>query len=122
MENRKTIKMTAWRCVDDRCNDDVEAVEVETTTRNWSDSAAWTVTGMLAPVEGGDAVVEAGWNMIYDLEGDSPIYQMVTINGRLTFKQETGFTADLNLRCKHVFIRAGELYIGTAEAPFSTKA
>lgn len=47
---------------------------------------------------------------------------MVTINGRLTFKQETGFTAALNLRCKHIFIRTGELIIGSEATPFATSA
>lgn len=43
--NRKTITITAWRCVDNTCLDDVDEVEVETTTRLWSNAAAWTVTG-----------------------------------------------------------------------------
>jgi hypothetical protein len=87
MENRKTITMTAWRCAQNVCLDgSVAVVEVETTTRNWSDTASWTATGLVAPLAGEDAIVEAGWNMIYDLEGDSPIFQMITINGRLSFK------------------------------------
>jgi len=87
MANRKTITMHAWRCAQNVCLDgSVAVVEIETTTRNWSDSASWTATGMVAPLAGEDAVVEAGWNMIYDLEGDSPIFQMITINGRLSFK------------------------------------
>ena len=83
---------------------------------------SWTATGNVPPVAGEDVVVEAGWNMIYDLEGDSPIFQIVTINGRLSFKQESGFTAAQNLRCKQLFIRAGELLIGSEATPFATKA
>lgn len=45
--------------------------------------------------------------MLFDIE-DSPILEMVTINGRLTFVDGT----DRTLRVKHLFIRAGELIIG----------
>ena len=40
----------------------------------------------MVPLEGEFVEVEAGWNMVYDLEGDSPIFDMVKIMGRLTFK------------------------------------
>jgi len=47
---------------------------------------------------------------------------MITLNGRLTFKQEDGFKDALHLRCKQLFIRQGELIIGTSDKRFATKA
>jgi len=47
---------------------------------------------------------------------------MITLNGRLTFKQASGFTDALHLRCKSIFIRQGELIIGSDKARFTTKA
>lgn len=55
--------------------------------------------------------------MIYDLE-NSPIVDTIQINGRLTFQQGS----DLNLHAKHIFVRAGELIIGTEEEPFEGNA
>jgi len=57
--------------------------------------------------------------MIYDLE-ESPIFKLIRINGRLTFKNDTEKL--LHLRAKHIFIRAGELHIGSKESPFMGKA
>lgn len=55
--------------------------------------------------------------MVYDLEGDSPIFQLVEVNGNLILKDDYDF--DQNLRAKHIFIRAGELMLGTAEEPLT---
>jgi len=50
--------------------------------------------------------------MLYDLE-DSPIYKLVQVNGILTFKNDS----NTHLRAKHVFVRAGELRIGSKDYP-----
>ena len=71
------------------------------------------------PVVDEDVHVEAGWNMIYDVE-NSPVFKMIRINGRLSFKNDS--TTALNLRAKHIYVRAGELYIGTKEYPFQNSA
>lgn len=55
--------------------------------------------------------------MIYNL-GDSPIYGTIVVNGNLTFYN----TTDQHLRCKILFIRAGELHIGSSDYPFKKKA
>lgn len=55
--------------------------------------------------------------MIYDIE-DSPILEMLTVNGRLTFDT----SADRKLRVKHLFVRTGELIVGTEEEPFPMEA
>lgn len=61
--------------------------------------------------------IEPGWNMVYNLK-ESPVYKLVRVNGNLTFDD----TMDLHLKVKHLFIRAGELHIGTKEKPFEHKA
>ena len=56
--------------------------------------------------------------MLFDV-AETPIINMLTINGRLTFEDEI---KDLHLRAKYIFIRAGELIIGTVDAPFTKNA
>jgi hypothetical protein len=56
--------------------------------------------------------------MLFDLE-ESPIFNMVEINGRLTFEDAE---KDLHLRAKYVYVRAGELIIGSQETPYSKNA
>jgi len=51
--------------------------------------------------------------MLLDI-AETPILLLMQVNGRLTFDQ----TMDIHLRAKHVFVRAGELIIGTAAAPY----
>lgn len=53
--------------------------------------------------------------MIFDMN-PSPIYQLIVVNGNLTFDREE----DTQLRCKHLFIRAGELHIGSEDWPIET--
>lgn len=55
--------------------------------------------------------------MIYDLE-DGPIYNIITVNGWLTFQNGDG-AGNLHLKCKHMYIRAGQLHIGSASTPFA---
>lgn len=69
------------------------------------------------PKEGEDVHIEPGWQMVYNL-AESPVYQLIRVNGKLTFED----TKDLHLKCKHLFIRAGQLHIGSKEAPFQNKA
>jgi len=57
--------------------------------------------------------------MVFDLE-DSPILDTIQINGRLSFLE--GAETSLNLHAKHIFVRAGELIIGSAEEPFTGDA
>mmetsp|Transcript_20915 Transcript_20915/g.32408 ORF Transcript_20915/g.32408 Transcript_20915/m.32408 type:complete len:122 (+) Transcript_20915:941-1306(+) len=69
------------------------------------------------PKEGDVVEVLSEWDMLYDLE-DSPVYKKVMILGILTFED----TGDRKLNAEAVFVRGGELYIGTKETPFEHKA
>lgn len=92
---------------------EVEEKEIDETTapKLWSDPKSW-VSGML-PKEGEDVDIFPGNNMIMDME-KTPIFKLVTVNGRLTFKNDI----DIQFNAKHIFVRAGELIIGTKEKPY----
>lgn len=55
--------------------------------------------------------------MVFNMN-PSPVYQLIRVNGILTFDNET----DTHLNCKHLFIRAGELHIGSEEYPMAMSA
>lgn len=68
-----------------------------------------------------DLIIEAGWNMVYDLAGDScpggKPYKNLIVHGRLTLKRKDSKTAqDINFRVKHIFV-TGELIIGSKVSP-----
>jgi hypothetical protein len=126
MDEKPSFNMQGWRCADNVCPDEYGDKPVETETRNWSDAASWS-DGLVPAITDDDdcpyVEVESGWNMIYDVEGDSELFCMVKIMGRLTFKQpEEGETIDLHLRTKHIFVAAGELIIGTEDDPYRGNA
>ena len=81
----------------------------------WSNETVW---GGTLPQEGDDVEVPSGWNLVLDLE-ETPIFNSLTINGRLSFIQNG---QNVHLRSKYIFVRAGELFIGSEEAPFESEA
>jgi hypothetical protein len=116
------IRMTAHR------NEDIEpfgnCTLADPTEKLWSSAATWTdaegnplTTSGGVPVEGDDVRIAICTNVVYDLEGDSPIFQLVEVNGNLIFKDE--YTFDQNFRAKHIFVRAGELMLGTVDEPLT---
>jgi hypothetical protein len=81
--------------------------------------------------------------MIFDMEGETPIYRLVRVNGRVTFRNKNATTIsnstrrllngtdetltagafsvphpNVTFKAKHIFVRAGELLIGTKEHPY----
>jgi hypothetical protein len=83
MDEKSYITMAGWRCEGNVCPNEYGLKECEADTRLWSDPASWS-SGVV-PVEGDFVDVETGWNMIYDLEGDLPLFEMITLSGCLTF-------------------------------------
>jgi hypothetical protein len=55
--------------------------------------------------------------MVFNLK-ESPIYKLLRVNGNLTFDN----TTDTHMKVKHLFIRAGELHIGSEEYPMEKNA
>lgn len=113
--SRNQINMVGYRC-DGACLAAVTQIVVESTVRLWSNPTTWP-SGKV-PQAGEDVEVLTGKNIVYDLE-DSPIYNYVQINGRLTFKQDA---PKLHLRAKYVFVRMGELLIGSEAQPYLGEA
>lgn len=87
----------------------------EDRVRYWNVSDDWPAGKV--PEEGEDVHIEPGWSMVFNLN-PSPVYKLIRVNGNLTFEN----TTDTHLRCKHLFVRAGELNIGTAEYPMEKNA
>ena len=50
------------------------------------------------------------------------MFEVLTINGRLTFLDDKDYLPKLNLNTKHIFVRAGELLIGSEAEPYEAEA
>jgi hypothetical protein len=109
----QTIYQVGHRCVGN-CNEDIVENPLEDRIRYWNVSTDWP-SGKV-PEEGENVHVESGWQMIFNLN-PSPKFDLVRVNGKLTFDN----TTDTHLRAKHIFIRAGELHVGSEEYPYAKK-
>jgi len=80
-------KITGSRCIGS-CVEEVNFdVDAEDRVRYWSNPLDWKDEdgeGAM-PEEGQEVHILPEWNMVYDLEGPSPIYELVRINGNVTF-------------------------------------
>jgi hypothetical protein len=115
----RTLHFKGYRCWP--VNSCVEEIALNATAeaapRYWSDTSNWPNNTL--PKEGDDVHIEPGWNMIYDLNVSSPVYKLVRVNGNFTFQQDG---KDKHFRCKHLFIRNGQLIVGTKADPFRANA
>jgi hypothetical protein len=114
--SRTSLVMNAYRCVGP-CIAGIVEVVIEDTARLWSNPNTWK-SGKV-PLEGEDAIVQSGYNIIYDIENDSPIYRYIEINGRVTFPDDG---KKRNLRANYLFVRIGELIIGNQTNPYQSEA
>lgn len=113
------VRMEGIRCVAVDCDlEEIDDVPISDVEKLWSLTTTWP-DGVVP--EGPDVTILPGENIIYDLE-DSPIFDVVTVNGRLTFMDDVTQHAKLNLNAKHIFVRAGELLIGSEDAPYEAEA
>jgi hypothetical protein len=112
----QTVYQTGTRCVG-ACGEKLdEDVPNENRTRYWNNSEDWPNNTI--PGEGDNVHIEPGWNMVFNLNSSSPVYKLIRVNGILTFDN----TTDTHMKAKHLFIRAGELHIGSREYPYQKKA
>lgn len=117
----KNVRIEGIRCVNEDCDlEDIDDIPISDETKYWSNATTWD-DGVVPT--GGDVEIKPGENIIYDLV-DSPIFDVVTVNGRLSFIDDdnTDFYPQINLNAKHIFVRAGELLIGSADVPYVHKA
>ena len=113
---KNEILMEGLRCITGVCAmDDVIEVPLMEGQYFWSNETVW---GGTLPQEGDDVEVPSGWNLVLDLD-ETPIFNSLTINGRLSFIQNG---TNVHLRSKYIFVRAGELLIGSEDAPFEDYA
>ena len=105
-----------WECRDDPTT---ECTKMATFSLPWSSPSTWP-SGKL-PVEGEEVEVPPCVWIDYDIE-ESPIFKKVTINGRLTFKDDVLKPANRTLHSYIVYVRQGELLIGTEEKPYAGNA
>jgi len=109
------INFKGFRCIG-ACNEDIDEVDELGPAKLWSVPASWP-SGE-CPKAGDDVTIESGVDMIYDLEGESPIFTLFIVNGRVSIKDDV---KNATLHAKHIFIRAGELHIGNKTHPFLNK-
>jgi len=97
----------------------IEPGAYETRVRYWSVPTDWSNNNDTVPVAGDEVHIEPIWNMVYDLNtSNAPIYKLIRVNGNLTFAPNV----TTHMKAKHIFIRAGELNIGTKEFPHQHEA
>ena len=113
---KREILMEGLRCISGVCAlEEVIEVPLMEGQYLWSNETVW---GGTLPQEGDDVEVPSGWNLVLDLE-ETPVFNSLTVNGRLSFIQNG---MNVHLRSKYIFVRAGELFIGSEEEPFQDEA
>ena len=113
-----TLTLTGVRCVSNCVPDVPEDLPFDNTIRYWSVLEDWG--GRLTiPMDDEEVIIPSNWNMMYDVAvGDAKKLKSLEINGKLTFM--TG--ADRLLKVYNLWVRSGELNIGTESIPFTNKA
>lgn len=66
-------------------------------------------------------MIAAGENIIYDVK-DSPLFDVITVNGQLSFIDEIEKFPTLNLNAKYIHVRAGKFLIGSEDKPYQAQA
>ncbi len=89
------------------------AREVLTQVR-WSDPAAWPEGKV--PAAGDAVTIPRGTEVVLDT--DAKGLRSLTVDGKLTFANDR----DLNLETEWIYLRGGELEIGTEDKPYTRKA
>mmetsp|Transcript_22262 Transcript_22262/g.16721 ORF Transcript_22262/g.16721 Transcript_22262/m.16721 type:complete len:269 (-) Transcript_22262:1359-2165(-) len=105
---RNPVSMEGIRCID-VCIPVVEEVEIDDEISYWSNVSTWITNKV--PEAGENAEIQPGKNVFLDI--DTPILGHLEINGRLTFMDDR----DLHLQAHTIFIRQGELIIGSEDEP-----
>ena len=73
----------------------------------------------MLPKEGEDVHIEPGMHVILDI--DTPILNLLIVNGRLSFKDDVE-KPKIILQAKQIYVRAGELLIGEEDKPYEGEA
>lgn len=115
----RKVRIEGIRCINPDCDlVELEDLPIPEETEFWSNSTTWP-DGVVPT--GGNVEIPPGTNVIYDLE-DSPIFDVLTVNGQLSFIDDKDYLPKVNLNVKHIFVRAGNLLIGSADEPYQAEA
>ena len=114
-KTREKLLVRPLECISGRCvAEAIEEANLPAKSSPWSDKASW---GGTLPVDGDEVEIKS--NMWIELDiAETPKLKKLEINGRLTVKVDKEKLKDIKLRSFSVWVRAGELLVGTAEAPF----
>lgn len=119
-DERSTLLIEGFRCIVDCLDQEViEEVEMASVAVPWSLTSSWE-SGAL-PVEGDEVEIPPGVWIELDIE-ETPHMAGITINGRLSFKNESDAPMNITIHSDWVYIRAGELLIGSKENPYNGNA
>ena len=92
-------------------------IPISSDVKYWSQDETWP-SGR-KPIAGEDVYIAPGDNIV--LDEVTPVLNLVTVNGRLSFSVDNG-TQAINLQANQVYVRAGELLIGNETNPFEGNA
>jgi hypothetical protein len=73
------------------------------------------------PTEGAEVEIPPGEWIEFDME-DTPVLTSITINGRLSFKNDVENPTNRTLRAWWIYVRQGELIVGSPEQPYEGHA
>ena len=105
-------------CILGACKMDVvEESNIPTTSKPWSDKATW---GGVLPVDGDEVEIKPDMWVELDL-AETPRLKKLSVNGRLSFKDDKANLPHIHLKAFLIWVRAGELLVGTAAKPFEAK-
>ena len=91
-----------------------EAPSADAHTMRWSDPAAWP-DGRV-PGEGDAVMIARDMDLVLDI--DPPALRSLTIDGKLTFSNDL----DITLATDWIYLRRGELHIGSEASPHTRQA
>jgi len=111
--------MEGFRCVVNCEPEAVEEGEIALEPSPWSDPDSWPSGAV--PVEGEEVVITATMWIEFDLE-ETPILKSLDVNGRLHFKNDPEVAVDRTIHAYWVYVRAGELFIGSEDEPYNGDA
>src|SRR5688572_12841304 len=91
-----------------------EAPPAVVRTMRWSDPAAWPEGKV--PGEGDAVTIARDMDVVLDV--DPPALRSLTIDGKLRFSNDR----DIGLETEWIYLRGGELHIGSEAKPYTRKA
>jgi hypothetical protein len=108
------VDINPIRCEGPSCINGLSDVPLENFKRYWSNAANW-VNGK--PLAGHKVTVPAGWDLV--LDEDTPVFDELVVNGILTFDPTKN---GLTLQAKRIWVKAGKIYIGSKDKPYTNQA